>query len=775
MGKRYNSSRLHFFRPWNLVKAIWIVFWAAVLSIFLLIYGVSIDAFGWFGGMPSLETLSNPKSEVASVVYSADGVELGKYFRENRVPATFETISPNMFKALYATEDIRFEDHSGIDLKGLISIVGYLAKGKRRGSSTITQQLAKNLFSTRGELYEGSMHKVGPFRTPIIKIKEWIVAVKLEATYTKKEIIIHYLNTVDFGSNSFGINVASRTFFGVAPINLTAEQSAMLVGLLKAPTYYSPILNPERSISRRNTVLQQMVKYDLLEKSKLDSLIAIGYDRSNYKVESHNQGMAAHFREELRKDLLQFCRENKLDLYADGLQIYTTIDSRLQAAGEEAVSKHMAFLQNNFNTYWKGKEPWRDESNRPIKNFVINSLKREPIWRQLSAQYEGNEDSIMRVLNRKVPMRVFTWQGDRDTVFSVVDSLIHYKKFLRAGLLSVQPSSGGVKAWVGGINYRYFKYDHIRQGRRQPGSVFKPILYTAAIDKGFTPCYEVVDEPVTWSDPTTGVSWTPQNSDGKYSYESLRLRTALARSVNSVAAALVMKVGPQTLVEYANRLGVESPLDPVPALALGSSDVSLYELVGAYSTFVNKGTWTKPYYLVKITDRHGNVIKAFSQERREVLNEEVAYTMIHMLRGATQEKGGTALGLHRWGKTLQGNEVAGKTGTTSNYSDGWFVGLTKDLVSGVWVGGDDRSIHFRSSQWGQGSRMALPIWSYYMDAAYALPDVGVTKGRFDIPKDFDYSIIQCDKPVNDEDGDADPDGPAKPPVYTPPAKLKEDF
>lgn len=758
-------------RAARLATWLWIISLAGVLAAGLGIFAVGTNLFGLFGGMPSLETLSNPKTELASVIYSADGQELGKYFRENRTPVTFEEISPNLIKALYATEDIRFEDHSGIDLKGIGAISIALASGKRRGSSTITQQLAKNLFSTRSELYDGPLMKVPGLRTVIIKAKEWIVAVNLERTYTKKEILTHYLNTVDFGSNAYGIKVAARTFYNTSPSDLKPEQAAQLVGLLKAPSMYSPIYQAKRSISRRNTVLDQMVKYNLLTQNQRDSLAKVPYDRSNYRVESHNVGMAAYFREELKKDLVKYCRENKLDLYSDGLRIYTTIDSRMQRYAEEAIAKHMDFLQGNFFKYWKGRAPWTDENGQELKGFIENAARGSNAYRAFLASYSGDADSAWRAMKRKVPMRVFSWHGERDTLMSPLDSIKYYKHYLHAGLLSIDPHTGYIRAWVGGINYKYFKYDHVRQGRRQPGSSFKPILYTAVIDKGYNPCVEMMDEPVSYRPPGSNSVWTPQNSDGKFSYKRMRLRLALAQSINSVAAQLITKVvSPDIVVEYAEKLGIESKLDPVPPLALGSSDVSLFELVGAYATFANKGTWTKPYYIQRITDKNGVTLKVFNPERREVLSEEVAYTMVHMLRGATTERGGTALGLHRWGNTLKGNEIAAKTGTTSNYSDGWFMGVTKDLVTGVWVGGDDRSIHFRSSEWGQGSRMAMPIWSYYMDKVYGDAGTGVKKGAFERPANYPKEYINCQAEAADTSR-----GESSAPVYKAPAKVEEDF
>lgn len=723
----------------NLIKIIWIAFFGGIFGLVGFVWAVSIDLFGLFGGMPMTENLMNPKSELASEVYTEDNVLLGKYYRQNRSPVTYNEISPDLIKALYATEDIRFENHSGIDFKGTMAIIWYVIKMDRRGSSTLTQQLAKNLFSTRSEAFEGTLSK-GPLRTLFVKTKEWITAVKLEKAYTKKEILIMYLNTVDFGSNAFGIKTAAKTYFSTTPDKLNMVQSATLVGLLKAPSRYSPIYNPKNSLNRRNTVIEQIEKYGFIDSQVADSMKNTPIDMSRYKVESHNEGMATYFREELKKDLLKFCRERNVDLYQDGLKIYTTINSRMQRYAEQALDSHMRKLQAQFFNYWRGRNPWVDENGKEIPGFIEQAARKTAAYKNFLEQYNGNKDSAMLAMNNKYRMSLFSWKGDLDTVMSLMDSIRYTKHFLRAGLISMDPNTGHIKAWVGGINFRHFKYDHVRQGKRQPGSSFKPIVYTAAIDNGYSPCYEMVDSPVTFYNPETNTYWTPKNSDGKYSGERMTLRKAMAQSINTVAAGLMKKLTPATVVEYARKLGIESPLDPVPALCLGASDVSVFELVGAYATFVNNGTYTKPFYISKITDKNGVLLKEFYTEKREALNEETAYQMVHMLKGATTERNGTALGLYRLGKTLQNNEVGGKTGTTSNYSDGWFIGITKDLVTGIWVGGEDRSIHFRSFNLGQGSRMAMPIWSYYMDKVYADNWTGVTKGPFKRPANFSLEL-----------------------------------
>lgn len=709
-------------------------------GIILWTLAVSVNFIGLFGGMPGTENLLNPKSELASEVYTEDGVLLGKYFKENRSPAKFEELSPNLIKALFATEDIRFEEHSGIDLKGTMAILWYLVRFDKRGSSTITQQLAKNLFSTRSELYDGTFSSIPGVRTLIIKTKEWITAVKLERTYTKQEILTMYLNTVDFGSNAFGIKTASKTFFNTTPDKLDVVQSAVLVGVLKAPTLYSPIYNPVRSLARRNTVIDQMGKYKLISEGEAAALKIKPINMSSYRVDNHNEGIGTYFRAELKKDLLRYCRERGMDLYADGLKIHTTIDYRMQQYAEKALDSHMRYQQASFFKYWKGKNPWVDEDGKEIKNFILTAAKRTPLFQSFKEQFNGNEDSAILAFKRPVRTTLFSWRGAIDTTISPWDSIGYTKHFLHAGMMSMDPYSGHIKAWVGGINFKFFKYDHVRQGKRQPGSSFKPIVYATAMDNGFTPCTEMVDLPTTFYNKETNTYWTPKNSDGNYSGERMTLRKAMAQSINSVAAQVIKKLGPERVVEFAKKLGITSPLDPVPALCLGSSDVSVFELVSAYSTFVSGGTWTKPYYITRIHDKNGNLLATFNPEKKEVISEETAYMMVHMLMGATRERNGTALGLHRLGKTLVGNEVGGKTGTTSNYSDGWFIGITKQLVTGIWVGGEDRSIHFRSFNLGQGSRMAMPIWSYYMDKVYANPALGITKGPFKRPKNMSVDL-----------------------------------
>lgn len=722
----------------NIIKKIvlgsWIFFISCILFLVTYVYVVSIDLWGLFGPMANLELLENPKNEYASELYTSDGVLLGKYFRENRTPVQYEDISPNLINALLATEDIRFEDHSGIDLQGTLAIAWYLLKGDKRGSSTISQQLAKNLFNTRGAQYEGKLaSKNRKLKLIIDKTKEWMTAIILEKSYTKKEIMTMYLNTVDFGSNAFGIKVASKTFFKTSPDSLKLNEAAMLVGLLKAPSLYSPILNPELSLHRRNTVLDQMCKYEFITETQCDSVKKTSLSL-NYEVENHNKGLATYFRSHINAYLIKWAKDRGLDLYADGLKVYTTIDSRIQKHAEASVNEHMNTLQKKFFAFWKGRTPWRDEHMKEIPNFIENAAKKSDRYIQLKQLYENDEVAIMKNMNKKIPMKVFSYAGDIDTLMSPMDSIRYYKHFLQAGFMAMDPLTGHIKAWVGGIDHKHFKYDHVKQGKRQPGSTFKPFVYATAIDNGYSPCYELPDLPISFEtgDPAHPV-WTPQNSDGKYSGETFTLRKAMANSINSITANLVKKVTPETIVQYCKRLGIQSDIQAVPALCLGVFDVSVYEMVGAYSTFVNHGVWTEPFFIERIEDRNGNVLQTFTPRSVEALNEESAYLMVHMLRGATEEKGGTALGLNKWGLLWNGAEIGGKTGTTQNYSDGWFMGITNKLTAGAWVGGDDRSIHFRLMDDGQGARMAMPIWALFMNKVYADPSTGIKKERFPRP------------------------------------------
>ncbi|NLR89701.1 transglycosylase domain-containing protein [Flammeovirga agarivorans] len=780
------------------IKALWILFIIGVVS--AIVFGISLknNWFNLYGELPDPSVLENPKSEVASELYSADGELLGKYYRKNRTKVEYEDLSTNLKNALLASEDVRFYDHSGIDFKATIAVPYYLFRyvtmsGKKRGSSTLTQQLAKNLFKIRRDQdLEGRLSSVPLIGLVINKLKEWIVAVELEEAYTKKEIMTMYLNTVDFGSNAYGIHVAAQTFFSTTPDQLTVPESAVLVGILQAPTFYSPRFHPERALKVRNQVISQMEKYNLITAAQEKEYM--GEDLGlRYNVENHNKGLAPYFRAEVVKDIQRFCKDKGLDLYADGLKIYTTIDSRMQRYAEEAIDKHMRAQQALFNEHWEGQgEPWRDREGEVIPNFLPRAIKRTRVYKSLYKQYGGDSLAIDKALKVKKKMKVFTWENnnhEKDTVMSSYDSLKYYKMFLQVGMTSMEPKTGAIKAWVGGINYKYFKYDHVRLGYRQPGSTFKPFLYAKALEDRFQPCSPITDVPITFTaeEAVADKPWTPANADG-YSGKTYTLRQAMSRSINTAAAYLVKELGAPTLSRYARdkfgfkfirdqmfsyllteddkargRTGYDKkPIKGVPSLCLGTEDVSVFEMVTAYSVFINKGTWTEPRFITRIEDKNGRVLKTFTPKKVEVLNERTAWLMTYMLRGTSEEAGGTAMRLNRYNfkrdkKTGEVFHVGGKTGTTANFSDGWFMGFTNDLVTGVWCGGEDRSIHFRTIKYGQGARLALPAFAYFMEDVYKdkqlCQELGYKRSKFPEPSIPINVELDCSKYSPDNFGD----------------------
>ena len=739
------------------IKFLYKFFIGGTLAVILFIVAVNVNFLWLFGGMPSLQELENPKSQNASLIISEDGQEIGKYFRENRNPLEFEQLPLNIINTLVSTEDARFTSHSGIDIRSMMRVV--FSFGTAGGGSTISQQLAKILFHTRsiefGEddpVYIGLLMKIDGLRTVIAKVKEWILAIKLERRYTKQEIMAMYLNEVSFGNNAYGIQVACRTYFQKDIQNVSLTEAATLIGLLQNPSLYDPRVRPEKTLERRNTVLGQLAKYDFILPEELDKLRETPLNL-HYKVENQNTGAAPYFREAIRTEVLRILKEinkdrpedQQLNLYTSGLRIYTSVDSRMQKFAEESVREHMQAEQKLFYAHWQGRNPWVNEEMKEIKGFLRDAMKRTQRYRDLMEAYENDEFKVWEELNKPVRMSVFTYDGDKDTTFSSMDSLRYYKKILNCGFMAMDPTNGHVKAWIGGINYKYFKFDHISQSRRQPGSTFKPFVYGAAIENEIiTPCDELVDEPVTFGeeDGLTGTTWTPQNSDGKYSYEKLKMRRAMGLSINSISAKLMKQLGPDKIADFAHKCGITSPLNEVPSLCLGASEVSLMDQVTAYSTLVNGGEKTDPILILKITDKVGNVLREFSPPAKAVIKPETAYLMTYMLQGAVLEPGGTAEGLKRTG-IVSGNEIGAKTGTTSNYSDGWFMGVTQKLVAGVWVGGDDRSIHFRSLALGQGAKMAMPVYAKFMEKVYgdaSLSIEGYRKMPFTKPDNFTFDF-----------------------------------
>ncbi|MDT8887644.1 transglycosylase domain-containing protein [Aquirufa sp. LEPPI-3A] len=741
----------------KIIRFLYRFFIGSTLGIILLIVAVNFNFLWLFGGMPSLYELENPKSQVASLIISEDGQEIGKYFRENRNPLEFEELPDNIVHTLISTEDARFTAHSGIDIRSMFRVVFTL--GTSGGGSTISQQLAKNLFHTRsmefGEddpVYMGLLMKINGVKTVVAKVKEWILAIRLERRYTKQEIMAMYLNEVSFGNNAYGIQVACRTYFQKDLKDVSLTEAATLIGLLQNPSLYDPRVRPERTLERRNVVLGQLAKYEFVTEEDLPKLQAEDLNL-HYRVENQNTGAAPYFREAIRQQVLSAIKElnkdrpedQQLNLYTSGLRIYTSIDSRMQKYAEESVKEHMRAEQKLFYDHWRGRNPWVNEEMKEIKGFLKDAMKRTQRYRDLMSAYNNDEFKVWEELRRPIKMTVFTWDGDKDTTLSPMDSLNYYKRILNCGMMAMDPMNGHVKAWIGGINYKYFKFDHISQSKRQPGSTFKPFVYGAAIENEIvTPCDELVDEPVTFGeeDGLSGGTWTPQNSDGKYSYQNMKMRRAMGLSINSISAKLMKQLGPDKIAEFAHKCGIESPLHEVPSLCLGASEVSLFEQVSGYSTLANGGEKIDPILVLRITDKVGNVLREYSPPVKAAIKPETAYLMTYMLQGAVQEPGGTAEGLKRT-SIVAGNEIGAKTGTTSNYSDGWFMGVTQKIVAGVWVGGDDRSIHFRSLALGQGAKMAMPAFAKFMEKVYAdqsLAIEGYRKMPFIKPENFAFDF-----------------------------------
>ena len=756
------------------IRLFWVLFSIPVVTIIILFTLISSEKFG---KMPTFKELENPENNLASEIYSSDGVLFGNYYYQNRSYINFDDLSPNMVNALIATEDIRFHKHSGIDARGLGRVLFYTILMNDRGAgggSTITQQLAKNLFPRDTTRYKTSIKR--KMNLGVSKFKEWVTAVKLEKNYTKNEILVMYLNTVAFGGNSYGIKSASKTFFNKTPDSLKVEESALLVGLLKAPTYYSPVRNPERSKLRRNVVLNQMYKYLYINKEELDSLRELPIELT-YKVQTHNEGSATYFREYLRltlnaskpnqkyyyslrdyrndsikwftDPLYGWCKKNKkpdgssYNLYSDGLKIYTTIDSRMQQYAEEAVIQHLSQeLQNDFNAEQENNPntPYYEElEGEELKDIIDLAIRRTERYRILR-RADKDKDSIMAAFNTPMRMTVFSWDGDIDTTMTPLDSLLYYKKFLRTGFVSIDPHNGHVKAYVGGPNFRHFKYDHVTLGKRQVGSTIKPFLYTLAMQEGYAPCHKVPNVPSTFM--LNDTTWTPKNS-GPTSMDGqmVTLKWGLARSVNWISAWLIKQFNPVSVIDVMRKMGISSKISAVPSIFLGTSDISLYEMTSAYSTFSNKGVHSKPIVVTRIEDKNGNTLAKFTSNKQEAISAQTAYLMTNLLRGVVLAGSG---GRIRW-KYGMYNEIGGKTGTTQNQSDGWFMGVTPNLVSGVWVGGEDRSIHFKGLGQGSGTNMALPIFGLYMQKVYADSTLTVTtEDKFEEPLNFSIEL-DCNK------------------------------
>ncbi len=725
----------------NYIAKLWLIFFLLLSGLTILFYGVADE---WFGPMPSFKDLENPDSNLASEIYSSDGVLLGTYFIENRSNIEFRDLSPNLVNALLAIEDIRFTEHSGIDLRALGRVAwGVITGNSKGGGSTLTQQLAKNLFPRGQNLSKPQL--------VIRKFQEWVTATKLERNYSKEEIMAMYLNTVPFGSHSFGIRAASRTFFNKTTDSLLLEEAALMAGVVNAPTWYSPVRNPDRAVKRRNLVLSQMNTYGFISKQVYDSVSSIPLDMSNYGIQDHTSGQATYFREFLRAELRRWALTNfkadgsTYDIYRDGLKIYTTIDSWLQTYAESAVRQHLGDeLQPAFFKHWEGHKhapfvfPSR-EIEEEVEKIMLQAMRRSERYRSL--QNEGASPAeILESFKTPIRMRVFSWEGSIDTIMTPLDSIRYYKSYLQAGLMSVETSTGYVRAYVGGNDYRFFKYDHVTQARRQVGSTFKPFLYTLAMQEGeYSPCYKVpnIQYSVQLFD---GSFWSPRTSSTDRVGEEVTLKWALANSNNWISAYLIKRFSPESVIQMARKMGVTAPIDPVPAIALGTPDISLYEMVGAMNTLANKGVYVKPSFITRIEDKNGNVIARFLPEKSEALDEVSAYKMIELMKGVVES--GTGIRLRfKYGLN---NPIAGKTGTTQNQSDGWFMGITPELTTGVWVGAEDRSAHFRTITLGQGANTALPIWALYMQQVYADKQLNISQGDFDKPMQSVDIEFDCD-------------------------------
>ena len=711
-------------------------------------------SWGLLGSMPSFEDLENPDSNLATEIISADGVVIGKYFEKNRSQLKYSDLPKNLVQALVATEDARFYDHSGIDGRGTLRAI--LSFGTSGGASTLTQQLAKQLFHGEGS-------KFLPFRI-IQKAKEWIIAIRLERQYTKSEIIAMYCNVYDFGNNSVGVNSAAKTYFSKEPKDLTISESAVLVGMFKNSGLYNPVKNIEGVTNRRNVVLKQMEKAEIITEAQKLQLQRLPI-KLNFKLESHKDGTATYFREYLREYMKKWVEENKkpdgsdYNIYKDGLRIYTTIDSRMQLYAEEAVEAHMANLQEEFFAQAKENKnaPFVNISQAETDRILKKAMKASARWNIMESN-DKSEEEIIASFKQKTKMKVFTWKGERDTIMTPLDSIRYYKHFLQSGLMAMEPQTGNIKAWVGGINYKYFQYDHVGQGARQVGSTFKPFVYATAIEQlGMSPCDSILDGPfmIRKGEHNVTEDWEPRNSDNKYR-GMVTLKRALANSINTVSAKLIDKTGPEAVVELTHKLGVTSEIPAQPSIALGAVEITVQDMVAAYSTFANQGVYVKPQFLRKIEDKSGVVLYEPVPESHDVLNKDIAFAVIKLLEGVTEGGSGERLrtegggnGDNRWTgyPYMFKNPIAGKTGTTQNQSDGWFMGMVPNLVTGVWVGCEDRSARFRSLTYGQGATAALPVWGYFMKKCYEDETLNVSKEDFDRPANLGIKVDCYSRPA----------------------------
>ena len=751
MAIKQNNNQIKDFKYYN--KKFWKIFGCIIAAIFLFFLFAS---WGLFGAMPSFEELENPESNLATEVISSDGVVLGKFYNENRSPLKYSDLPQHLVKALVATEDERFYDHSGIDVKGTLRAITKL--GTSGGASTITQQLAKQLFHGEGS-------KFFLFRI-VQKAKEWIIATRLERQYTKDEIIAMYFNVYDFNNYAIGIRSAAKTYFSKEPQDLTLDESAILVGMFKNSSLYNPVRNAQGVKNRRNVVLSQMEKANIISQSQKEKLSKLPIVLK-FQLQTHKEGTATYFREYLREFMKTWTKENKkpdgsdYDVYTDGLKIYTTIDSRMQLYAEEAVAEHLQNLQKEFDSEQKKNKnaPFVNISTAETQKLMNRARQNSERWKLLKEQGKSDEE-IIKSFDVATKMTIFTWKGERDTIMTPNDSLRYYKSFLQTGVMAMEPQTGNVKVWVGGINYKHFQYDHVGQGARQVGSTFKPFVYATAIEQlGKSPCDSILDSPFTIPKGRHNVTatWTPNNSTGTYR-GLVTLKYALANSINTVSAKLIDQTGPKAVVDLTHKLGVKSEIPEQPSIALGAVEITVEDMVGAYSTFANKGVYIKPQVISKIEDKNGNVIYQPIPDPKDVLDQDIAYAVIKLLQGVTESGSGSRLRTQGGGNGYNRvtgypyvfrNPIAGKTGTTQNQSDGWFVGMVPNLATGVWVGNEDRSAHFKSITYGQGATAALPIWALFMEKCYADKTLTVSKEDFPRPKDLKIKVDCYPRVVRD--------------------------
>ena len=745
-------------RPWY-VKTVSVL--GTLVVLFMLYLGaVDLNLFWLFGKSPGWAEIKEHRTAQASELYSADGVLLGKYFNENRTPVEYKDVAPVFWQALISTEDERFYDHWGVDPLGLVGAAKDAATGRGgRGASTITQQLAKNMFRVRTQYSTGLIGKIPGVKILIMKTKEWITALKLEIYFAstkgrkdgKNEILVQYANTVDFGHNAFGIKTASKTYFNTTPDKLTTDQAAVLVGMLKATTYYNPISHPENSLKRRNVVLENMLTHGSIDRTQFDTLKVKPIDCSEFKPEENYDGQAKYFREAVAKYLDKWLDENGLDLYTAGLKIYTTVDSRMQKYAEEAAVKQMKQVQRNFNSHWGSTNPWQDERHNEIKNFIEDIAKRQSYYKFLKNKFNDNQDSINYYLNKPHKVKVFDYEkGEVEKEMSTMDSIRYMVRFMHCSFVAIEPQTAHVKAWVGDIDFNHWKYDKVT-AQRQPGSTFKLFVYTEAMEQGLTPCDKRRDEFFSmkvWDEKEKKeVTWSPTNANGYFSGDSMPLRSAFSQSINSVAVRVGQEMGIKNIIETAKAMGIKSPLDDAPSLSLGASDVNLLELANAYSTVANEGKAHPEAILVtRILDRDGNEVYVAPNETEQAISVKSAYYMQQMLRSVMRDAGGTGQSLWGYVRDIRDTDFGGKTGTSNNHSDAWFMGVSPKLVVGAWVGGEYRCIHFRTGALGQGSRTALPICGYFLQSVFNDPAFEKYHGKFEKPNDLDVSASMYDCP-----------------------------